>query len=258
MSRRPALCLALLLPLALVACSSETSPPIAEFAPLQYDYLTPLRLNVASIETDDRYVPAPGGPASMSPVSPVQALEQMAHDRLRADGNSGKAVFVIEDASIIPVAGGLSGSMAVRLDVLTGDGHRGGYAEARVSQIYAGPDPEQPAVVYRLIRQMMDRMNVEFEYQVKRTLRDWLQQTGTAPPPAPVEQQSLGTPGSPMPLAPTAPSEPSAPLPLAPPAPTTAPPSSVPPSLGPSEGVLGTLPVNPPPPSGPLPLAPAY
>lgn len=245
MSRRPALCLAVLLPLLLAACASETAMPVTQFVPLRYDYLTPLRLNVASIEIDDRFIPAPGSPADLSPVSPVQALEQMAHDRLRADGSSGQAVFVIENASIVPVEGGLSGSMAVRLDVLTGDGHRGGYAEARVSQIYAGPMGDERAVVYQLIRQMMTRMNVEFEYQVKRTLRDWLQQAGTAPAPAPVQEQSLGLPGtSPVPLAP--------PPPIAPP---TAPATPVPPPDT-SEGVLGTLPAGPSP--GPLPLTPAY
>jgi hypothetical protein len=41
---------------------------------------------------------------------------------------------------------------------------------------------------------MMEDMNVEFEYQVRRSLRDWLQEPTTAPPPPPVERQPLGPP----------------------------------------------------------------
>jgi hypothetical protein len=195
--RRAACCLALALPLLAAACASDdASAPARDFPPLRYDYLAPLDLNVASVEIGSNFVPASDGPAALAPVPPVEVLEQMARDRLRADGSSGKAVFVVDDASIVPVPGGLAGTMAVHLDVLTGDGTRAGYAEARVSQVYTGPTSDTRAVVYGLIKQMMDHMNVEFEYQVKRTLHDWLQQTQTAPPPAPVQQQELGPPGA--------------------------------------------------------------
>ena len=194
--RRAVCCLAVLLPLLAAGCASDDEQmPSQAFPPLRYDYLKPLDLNVAEIEVKSDFVPAPGGPAALSPVSPLAVLEQMAHDRLRADGSSGKALFTVEDASVVLVPGGLSGSMAVRLDVLTGDGTRAGYAEARVSQIYAGPTGDIRTVTYNLVKQMMDRMNVEFEFQIRRTLRDWLQEAGTAPPPAPVQQQDLGPPG---------------------------------------------------------------
>lgn len=197
MKRRAACCLALALPLLAAACAYNEAPPPGRqaFLPLRYDYLPPLDLNVASIEIVSNFIPAPGGPAALSPVSPVEALEQMARDRLRAAGSSGKAVFVVDDASIVPVPGGLSGTMAVHLDVLTSDGTRAGYAEARVSQLYTGPTDDIRAVDYDLIKQMMDRMNIELEFQVKRTLHDWLQQVQTAPPPAAVQQQDLGPPG---------------------------------------------------------------
>ena len=198
MKRRAACRLALALPLLAAACAYDEAPAPGrqDFPPLRYDYLTPLDLNVATVEIGSNFVPAPEGPAAQSPVSPVEALEQMARDRLRADGSSGKAVFVVDDASIVPVPGGLSGTMAVHLDVLTSDGARAGYAEARVSQLYTGPTDDIRAVDYDLIKQMMDRMNVELEFQVKRTLHDWLQQVQTAPPPEAVQQQDLGPPGA--------------------------------------------------------------
>ena len=42
---------------------------------------------------------------------------------------------------------------------------------------------------------MLDDMNVEFEYQVKRSLKEWLLgAAGTAPPPPPVQTESLPPP----------------------------------------------------------------
>ena len=194
MRRRLVCGFGLLLPLIVSGCGSDGGAATRDaFPPLRYDYLTPLRLNVAAIQVEDRFIPAPGGPASLSPVQPVQALELMARDRLRADGSSGRVVFVVDDASIVLVPGGLSGSMAVHLDVLTADGRRAGFAEARASQVYTGPTSDIRAVTYDLVKNMMDRMNVEFEYQVRRSLGDWLQVTETAPPP--VQQQDLGGPG---------------------------------------------------------------
>ena len=40
-----------------------------------------------------------------------------------------------------------------------------------------------------MTRAMMDDMNVEFEYQVRRSLKDWLATTTAVP--APVESQPL-------------------------------------------------------------------
>jgi hypothetical protein len=203
MRRRLVCGFSLVLPLVIAGCASDGSDAMrGAFPPLRYDYLTPLRLNVAAIEIENHFIAAPGGPASLSPVPPVEALEQMARDRLRADGASGRAVFVVDDSSIVLVPGGLSGSMAVHLDVLTADGRRAGFAEARASQVYTGPTSDIRAVTYDLVKNLMDRMNVEFEYQVRRSLGSWLQVTDTAPPPPVVQQQDLGPPGSLPPSAP--------------------------------------------------------
>jgi hypothetical protein len=74
--------------------------------------------------------------------------------------------------------------------------------------------------LYGLIKQMMTDMNVEFEYQIRRSLHDFLL-TGTpaAPGPAPVEQQNLAPPAPEPTLVPVAPPRPAA-TPFASPAPT--------------------------------------
>ena len=91
--------------------------------------------------------------------------------------------------------GGLAGALAVRLDVLTPDGNRAGFAEARVNRQYQGSMRDPRGAAYTLLDRMMDDMNVELEFQVRASLRDWLQRTApNAPAPAAVQQQNLAPP----------------------------------------------------------------
>jgi hypothetical protein len=50
------------------------------------------------------------------------------------------------------------------------------------------------SALYDMTKQMLDDMNVELEFQIRRSLRDNLQSTTTAPAPPPVEQQDLSAP----------------------------------------------------------------
>ncbi len=186
----------LLLPLLAAACGSN-APLRRDFPPLSYDYLTKLRLNVATVGIDE--APAPTGLLdAQAPVRPAVALRQMAQDRLVPGGNSGRAVFVVDEAMISQSGGGLNGVMAVHLDVLTAEGTRAGFVEARVSRRRVGANRGEDlrGALYDLVREMMDDMNVEFEFQVRRGLRDWLQDATIAPAPAPVERQELAPPES--------------------------------------------------------------
>lgn len=183
----------LLLPLLAAACG--TNPPLLrDYPPLRYDFLTKLRLNVATVDVDE--APAPAGVLDAeAPVRPAVALRWMARDRLVPGGNSGRAVFVVDEAAISQSAGGLNGVMAVHLDVLTAEGTRAGFVEARVSRRRTSARGEDlRTALYELVREMMDDMNVEFEFQVRRGLRDWLQDATTAPAPAPVGREELAVP----------------------------------------------------------------
>lgn len=180
---------ALLLPLLAAACGGDE--PLRDMPPLGYDFLTKLRLNVASVEVGD--APPPSPVEAVSPAPAGAALRRMALDRLAPGGSIGRAAFVIDEARVVRVGGRLEGFMAVHLDVLTGEGTRSGFAEARVSRSLTARGDVR-GILYDLTRQMMDDMNVEFEFQVRRSLRDWLQETTIAPLPAPVQQQDLGAP----------------------------------------------------------------
>lgn len=190
----------LLLGLLLTGCGGGGgSPP--QFAPLTYDYLLKLRLNVARIDIDDSWVPT--GNAQhleyLAPTPPLDALRDMAQERLIPAGTSGRARFVIEDASIIEDNGNYLGNLAVELDLLNDDGTPRGKAEARVQAVRPVTDEEDQGVVradlYALTRTLMDEMNVELEYQIRRSLAADLQpSTPTAPTPAPVDSQDLSAP----------------------------------------------------------------
>ncbi len=181
--------MALLLPWAVTACGGD-APPRA-MPPLRYDYLALLRLNVATVDVGDAPPPSPVEALSPAPVGAT--LRQMALDRLAAGGTAGRAVFTMDAARVDQSSGHLNGLMAVRLEVLTPDGARAGFAEARVSRSSV-TDGDLREALYDLTRLMMDDMNVELEFEIRRSLRDWLQDPTAAPPPAPVEQQDLPSP----------------------------------------------------------------
>ena len=215
--------------LVLAACSS--GPPRV-YAPLHYDYLTPLRLNVASVTVEQRFVPGGGDLNAQNPAPLVPTLAAMANDRLQAVGGSGRAVFVIKDASLVRVGDAINGSMDVELDVYGGGGTRAGFAEARVSRRRSGDSPG-PDILYDMTKQLMDAMNIEFEYQVRHSLQDWLAPSSAAP--APVLQQALPPPGSAMAPPQALPPVPTASPGLAPPISTLAPPA---PMMSPPPGTL--------------------
>jgi hypothetical protein len=229
LSRRSLRCLpaVLLAALTLAACSS--GPPRV-YTPLRYDYLLPLRLNVAQLTVESQFVP--GGSSDLNSQDPsplIPTLTQMARDRIQTVGAAGRAVFVIKDATLARTSDGIRGSMDVELDVYGGEGTRAGFAEARVSRSRSGSIDDMPSALYDMTKQLMDAMNIEFEYQVRRSLHDWLVTTTSVP--APVDQQALPPPPGAK-LAPPG-STPGSltPPPLAPPslAPASSAPSSLPP-----------------------------
>jgi hypothetical protein len=198
--RRPLMMLAaLLVPIGLAGCGATDDPPMNYSAP-SYDYLTKIRLNVASVDIDDSAAPNPDprDVTRFAPIKPVDALRQMAQDRLIAQGATGRAVFVIDRASIIQNRDRYEGRMTAHLDISTSDGTRSGYAEATVQRTSAitkdGPNATR-AALNNLVTQMMSDMNVEFEFQVRRSLRSYLATTSpTDPAPTAIQTASLTAP----------------------------------------------------------------
>lgn len=190
--------IAALLPCLLLAACGGGEP--VHYEPPSYDYLTKLRLNVATIDINDSWAPHGSGRhvEYLAPTPPATALRQVAEDRLVPAGAVGRAVFTIDDASIVVVNKRYQGSLTVHLDVLGGDGNRRGSASAHVNGTRAVTDDDDETIradLDTLTRNLMNAMNVELEYQVRHGLASELQ-TGeaTVPPPAAVQTEDLGKP----------------------------------------------------------------
>lgn len=198
--RRAALTLCIAAPMLLLGCA-EPAPP-QSFPPLSFGYLPKLKLDVANIDVDNSWTPGPVANGehveNQAPEAPVAALRRMVQDRLVPGGSSGQATVTIDDASLTRVTDRFEATFAVHMDIHNADGTRSGYAEAKVARTRTISDYSTPAVrraLYDLVKATMDDMNVEFEYQIRHSLKDWLQTTTpSAPVSTPVEQQPLGTP----------------------------------------------------------------
>jgi len=179
----------LLLPVALAACGEEEQ---TVYDPLRYNYLPPIQLNVASIDVQQRFIPAgvPPDVSGLDPAPPIDTLKAMANDRLQAFGTANRAVFAILDASMAREDDVVTGSFAVSLTILDDSGAQLGFAEARVQSRHTGQIDNIRGVLYDMTKAMMSDMNVEFEYQIRKNLKSWL--TSDVAPPTPVEQTPLG------------------------------------------------------------------
>jgi hypothetical protein len=230
--------------LALVACGGSPPAPPPVFAPLDYSYLPPIMLKVSNVTVVNQYVPDPGAATLIGedPEPPATALTAMLNRRLVANGTPGMATVTIEAASIDQVGSNLTGTMTVRLDVQSADGHSTGYTEASVTHSETAPDPDSSqdvvqAALYGMTKQLMDAMNVQLQYQIQQNLGSWVSYSANAAVPplnaAPstggiqggIQATPLAAPGA-VPGAPTQPppNVPGAPTAIPPAAPTEIPP----------------------------------
>ncbi len=202
---------------ALAACSSP--PPLQTFAPLDYSYLPPLVLKVASLNVVNNYVPSPSQAVLLGedPVSPITTLQNMLNRRIVASGAPGTATIAIQTASLDEVNGNLTGTMTVDVSVSSPDGRSTGYAEATVSASQTAPDSsasqnDTQAALYGLTKRLMEDMNVQLQYQLQHNLSSWISWSAT-PGAAPLAAGATGAPGAiqATPLPPTAPATGTAP-----------------------------------------------
>ena len=140
--------------------------------------------------------------------TPVSSVSEPGEQGISPDGSAVAVVALqrseggdeagwVEDADLHPRLGKAPPQLAAGADT----------TEPVVEQANLDPGPRPFAegigdlrtALYDITTQMMQDMNVEFEFQVRQSLRDWLQVATTAPPPPPVEQQPLGAPVRPAP-----------------------------------------------------------
>jgi hypothetical protein len=191
------------LPGLLAACATgggetEPLPPLVS----GYRHLTPLRLNIAELEI---VPPAPGAVRvdEPAPLRPDLEMRRMAEERLVPVGTAGRARFITQAAEFrretTGGSGGLFGGspgerltarLEARLEIASPAGQGAGFVEAQARRQRTLPGGTSDAARRRAaedtMRQAMEELNVELEFQIRRALRDWLVE-GAAPP--------LGAPG---------------------------------------------------------------
>ena len=184
----------------LAGCAAQPPPP-PEGPDIAYAYLPRIRLNVARVDLDERNPNA--GPSdvgrTMRP-TPAEAVRIMGRDRLASFGTEGVARFVVTRAAILqerlPSQGGLFAgdpgerlacTLACRLEILGENDRRMGFAEASVSRTASTESTNlmRSRTATGLLRRVAFELNTEFEFQVRRALRDWLVEGERAAPPAP-------------------------------------------------------------------------
>ncbi|WP_458095912.1 hypothetical protein [Roseomonas sp. WA12] len=188
--------LALGAPLLLLACGGREPPP----APPRvegYAYLTPLRLNVADLEVVAMPVDARVDPPA--PIQPAAEVARMGRDRIAPSGTTNRARFVVEAASLTRSGDAIAVLLRARVEVLDGD-RRIAFAEAEARRSLTGTGSSGAArsrAAETIMIRAMEDLNVEFELQVRRNLRDWLLETSPSAPvpamggPEGVERQDL-------------------------------------------------------------------
>jgi hypothetical protein len=174
----------------LAACANEQpAGPFVPPGPPSYGHLTPLRLKVGTLEIQE----AGSGTAFLvdqsAPLQPADVMLRMARDRLSAAGGPGKARFLIQTASLTR-EGGASGGvfspasetfrcvMRCQVEIISTEDAILARASAEAARAVTGPvrdAGERAELAERVVKLTGQDMNVEFEFQLRRHLRAWLQ-----------------------------------------------------------------------------------
>lgn len=192
----------------LAACANEQpAGPFVPPGPPSYGHLTLLRLKVGTLE-----IQGPGSGTAFlvdqsAPLQPADVMLRMAQDRLSAAGGPGKARFLIQTASLTR-EGGASGGvfspasetfrciMRCQVEIISAEDATLATTSAETTRVVTGPvrdAGERAALAERAVKLAGQDMNVEFEFQLRRHLRAWLQLVAAPGEslPQPVEREAL-------------------------------------------------------------------
>jgi hypothetical protein len=185
-----------LLLLSLNACSSPGEE--RSFPDLSFSGEQPIRLNVATIDVTQSYVPSNADPHvdQLFPEQPAKAATQWAHDRLQAAGSNGTASYDVVDASAIdtplPRSSGITAlttidqtdrfdlSITVKLSAVSGDSLHRGSTQVTVTRSQTisekTTDIERDGVWYDMTKDAMAELDAKLSAQIDSNLA-WFRQT---------------------------------------------------------------------------------
>jgi hypothetical protein len=192
----------------LAACANEQpAGPFVPPGPPSYAHLTPLRLKVSTLEIQEAGTGTAFLVDQSAPLQPADVMLRMARDRLTAAGGPGKARFLIQTASLTR-EGGASGGvfspasetfrcvMRCQVEIISAEDATLATTLAEAMRAVNGPvrdAAERAALAERAVKLAGQDMNVEFEFQLRRHLRAWLQLVAAPGEslPQPVEREAL-------------------------------------------------------------------
>lgn len=177
--------------LALSGCS-DTQPP-ETFSRPDYSYLPSLYFNVGQLNITNQAPIDDKNIAEQSPTPPASTLTLMAQQRLKTTGATGTASFAITQANITKQAHHiLAGTLSIKLTVDDPTQQHHGQITATVHQERSiSSKLSQQRNLYALNQSMMDDMNVEVEYQIRKHLSDWLTDATGTPLNGQINSQDL-------------------------------------------------------------------
>jgi hypothetical protein len=189
--RKPRAFAAISLAVGLLAACAEVSPP-NPLPELTFAQLDKIQLNVASVEIVESYIPPLRRPniEQFFPVSPSQVARLWSEGRLAALGTEGRALFIIDTASVVetllPVEKGLRGAvtvdqasrydatLVVTLEIRNNRGFRLAFATARAERSLTVAEDltlnERNMIQFRLVEDLMNDLNVALETKVAEFL----------------------------------------------------------------------------------------
>lgn len=190
-SRTTRVLAAMVLGAGLLAACAQTPPP-EPLPELTFAHLDSIKLNVASVEIVENYVPPLRGPniEHLFPQPPSQVARRWAEDRLRALGTEGRAQFVIDTASVVEtrlkVEKGLRGAvtidqatrydatLTVTLEIRNDRGFRQAFATASAERSQTVPEDltvnERRAIQHQLVEDVMIDLNATLEAKIAEFL----------------------------------------------------------------------------------------
>jgi hypothetical protein len=197
----------LALPL-LAACANEQpAGPFVPPGPPSYGHLTPLRLKVGKLEFQEPGTGTAFFVDQSALLQPAAVMLRMAQDRLSAAGGPGKARFLIQTASLTresSASGGVFSPasetfrcvMRCQVEIISAEDATLATTSAEATRAVTGPvrdAGERAALAERAVKLAGQDLNVEFEYQLRRHLRAWLQLVAAPGEslPQPVEREAL-------------------------------------------------------------------
>lgn len=185
----------------LTACSHQDK---TQYAPLTYDYLTPIFFNVSQITVQNQtaLTSYPQDISNLSPTPPALALNNMANNRLKARGASGNALFIIKRASLQKRDNHtLYGQIDITLEIYNQNHKKVATIQVSTNHTYEidrhKGDIDSRANLYDVTQKMMQDTNIELEYQIRKHLEPWLVDATGTPISDAIKTQDLNTTSSP-------------------------------------------------------------